>query len=253
VALAGDGGDPLLLPSTVPRQLGRAPALDVVRGVSSLLWRYRRVPLFGLRTRLRRRAHPTAAALPAWFSTALLRTYDPHARRREVEAEIALEGTRPEALQRMRAAWWPSMFEGLHPAVTGQPVEIRYPFFDRRVIALGLALPSYPWCIDKIVLREAMAGMLPESVRWRPKTPLPVDSVAIRPRWTVEQATSVLAAAPGIERFIDVRRFAAAVHPDRLLLDSEPGTLAAVSLAVWLTHAPALHEASARDVRVASA
>jgi asparagine synthase (glutamine-hydrolysing) len=38
-----------------------------------------------------------------------------------------------------------------------------------------LALPPFPWAFEKTLLREAMAGHLPESVRRRPKTPLSRD------------------------------------------------------------------------------
>jgi asparagine synthase (glutamine-hydrolysing) len=49
-------------------------------------------------------------------------------------------------------------------------IEARYPFFDRRLIELCLSLPagqklSQGWC--RSILRRAMAGILPESIRWR--------------------------------------------------------------------------------------
>ena len=89
-----------------------------------------------------------------------------------------------------------------------------------------------------------MAGLLPEEVRRRPKAPLPFDPVAIRRHLTVDDAVRLLAAAPGLERFVDAASFATAVAPGGLLLDAEPGTLAALSLALWLIHAPAAHAAS---------
>ena len=50
-------------------------------------------------------------------------------------------------------------------------VEARYPFFDRRLIELCLSLPArlklgQGW--TRLILRRAMEGILPESVRWRP-------------------------------------------------------------------------------------
>jgi len=50
-------------------------------------------------------------------------------------------------------------------------VEARYPFFDRRLIELCLSLPSrlklgQGW--TRLILRRAMEGILPETVRWRP-------------------------------------------------------------------------------------
>ncbi|HEX2779600.1 MAG TPA: asparagine synthase-related protein, partial [Gemmatimonadaceae bacterium] len=50
-------------------------------------------------------------------------------------------------------------------------VEARYPFFDRRLIEFCLALPDEQkldggW--TRLVLRRAMAGILPPDVQWRP-------------------------------------------------------------------------------------
>jgi asparagine synthase (glutamine-hydrolysing) len=49
-------------------------------------------------------------------------------------------------------------------------IEARYPFFDQRLIELCLSLPpeqklSQGWC--RSILRRAMAGLLPEAIRWR--------------------------------------------------------------------------------------
>jgi asparagine synthetase B (glutamine-hydrolysing) len=49
-------------------------------------------------------------------------------------------------------------------------IELRSPFSDRRLIEFALQMPieaklSIPWY--KYVLRQAVAGMLPENVRWR--------------------------------------------------------------------------------------
>jgi asparagine synthase (glutamine-hydrolysing) len=50
-------------------------------------------------------------------------------------------------------------------------IEPRNPFYDRRLVEYCLALPAsqklhHGW--TRIVLRRAMAGVLPEAVRWRP-------------------------------------------------------------------------------------
>ena len=238
VTLSGDGGDPLLLPATLQRHIGRMPALDVARGVWRLWTGYRKPPLLGLRSTWRRLRTPDAPP-PAWLAAPLRAAYDVDARRRDVEAAARVEKDvlRRESVRQLRSPWWPSLFESLHPAATRRPVEVRYPFFDRRVVDAALALPSYPWCIGKIALREATAGLLPDAIRLRPKTPFAGDPVGLRRKPSLEDAISILRSAPGIERFVDVPRFASTVRPSGLLLDDEPGTLAAVSLALWLTHA----------------
>jgi asparagine synthase (glutamine-hydrolysing) len=238
VALSGDGSDPLLLPATLPRHIGRMPAGDIARGVWRLWSGYRKPPLLGLRSTWRRLRTPDTPP-PAWLAAPLRAVYDVDARKREVKAAARVETDvlRRESVRQLRSPWWPSLFESLHPAATRRPVEIRYPFFDRRVVDAALALPSYPWCIGKIALREATAGLLPDAIRLRPKTPFAGNPVGLRRKPAFEDAVALLRSAPGIDRFVDVSRFAATVRPSGLLLDDEPGTLAAVSLALWLTHA----------------
>jgi asparagine synthase (glutamine-hydrolysing) len=41
-----------------------------------------------------------------------------------------------------------------------------------RVMKYLLALPPFPWFYQKMLVREAMVGKLPEAVRTRPKTPM---------------------------------------------------------------------------------
>ena len=236
VALCGDGGDPLLLPATLPRHVGRARPLETVRGVWRLWVGYRKPPLLGLRSTWRRLRTQEAAA-PPWLAAPLRAAYDAGTRRQEVETAARVEPgvLRREAVRQLRSPWWPSLFESLHPAATRRPVDVRYPFFDRRVVEAGLALPSYPWCVNKIVLREAMVDLLPDAVRLRPKTPFAADPVGLRRKTSLEEVVRIMQAAPGFERFVDVPTFAATVRPSGLLLDDEPGTLAALSLALWLT------------------
>jgi asparagine synthase (glutamine-hydrolysing) len=59
--------------------------------------------------------------------------------------------------------------------VTRCPLEVRHPFLDLRIVDYILALPPFPWTYQKSLLREAVAGRLPESVRTRPKTLLAGD------------------------------------------------------------------------------
>ena len=73
---------------------------------------------------------------------------------------------------------WTRMFEMNAPAVTRQPVEVRYPFLDLRVVEYVLSLPPYPFCLDKQLARAAMNGKLPAQILSRPKTPLAVDPAA---------------------------------------------------------------------------
>ena len=63
-------------------------------------------------------------------------------------------------------------YEFYDPGRTRAHVEFRHPMMDLRVVEFCLALPPYPWCARKSILREALRGVVPEEVRRRPKTPL---------------------------------------------------------------------------------
>lgn len=68
---------------------------------------------------------------------------------------------------------WDFLFRMESAATTRQPVEVRYPFLDVRLVNFLLAIPSMPWFFRKYLLRETMRGRLPEAIRLRPKTPFP--------------------------------------------------------------------------------
>ena len=234
VVLTGDGGDPLLMPSTVMAHIGHVPpstlAGDLVRA-----WRARITPPWGVRSMVRRWVSRTDD-VPGWLADELLDNFDPRARWREVWARRrASTGPRDRAVNEMMDPWWPSTFESLDPGATQRPVELRYPFFDVRLVSFALTLPSFPWCLNKQILREAMRGRLPASILARPKTPLAADPAGPRGRWTPQRAICLLEATPDVTRYIDIAKFRlATARHDSLLTDESPGTWAAISLAHWL-------------------
>jgi asparagine synthase (glutamine-hydrolysing) len=206
VVLTGDGGDPLLLPGAVVRHVGRVPALELGGGVWRTLRRGLWPPL-GLRSGSRRWARAGRVSMPPpWIADRLRRGSDLAARcARAYQRRAPWPEPRGESLSLLASSIWAQTFEAADPNSTALPVELRYPFFDARLVSLALSLPSYPWCISKTVLREAMAGWLPDVIRLRPKTPLAGDVLALR--------------------------------DEGLLTDRQPGTLAAAALAMWLNTA----------------
>ena len=68
-----------------------------------------------------------------------------------------------------------------------------------------------------------------------PKTPLAVVPEAFHGRWSVSAAVQALAAVPAIAQYVNIQKFEA-VRPEFLFTDCARGTLAAVSLAMWLRH-----------------
>ncbi len=236
VALTGDGGDPVLLPGAVVRHLGRMPRGELVRGV----WRTMRRSLWpplGLRSGLLRRAGAGRREPPPWLSARLRQACDVPARwTAHHDRRAPLQEPRGEALAVLTSPGWPQSFETADPNTTGLGVELRYPFFDARVVSLALSLPSYPWCVNKTVLREAMRGRLPDAIRLRPKTALAGDPVAAR-AWPLRSLVALLKATPAMEAYVDVGAFERTAHDDGLMTDRQPGTLAAAALATWLNTA----------------
>lgn len=188
VVLTGTGGDPLLYPSqsyfySLLRQgrWGNA-ATDAAR----YLVRQRRRPPLYLRTWLRHRLGDPPAPPP----------FPRHVLRPSLERELDLEARwrryaglprwehvrRPEAHHMLAWGYWPWLFEQEQPQVTGIPLMVRRPFFDLRLVRHALALPPFPWMVDKLILREAMRGRLPDDVRTRPKAPLAGDPAGERLR-----------------------------------------------------------------------
>src|SRR5205807_2476296 len=107
-----------------------------------------------------------------------------------------------------------------------------------RLLDFVTRIPQFPWLADKRILREATAGLLPDTVRRRPKTPL----VAARRRGTDETSLRRLAEfireVPQADEYLDRTRLA-----DELLAWSDTGEMGqnwsltnALGLVHWLAH-----------------
>ena len=70
--------------------------------------------------------------------------------------------------------FWPSIplaLEGLNKAAAAYTLEIRHPFWDKRLIEFCLSVPTQQKIVGgwtRMILRRAMAGVLPQEVQWRP-------------------------------------------------------------------------------------
>jgi asparagine synthase (glutamine-hydrolysing) len=120
---------------------------------------------------------PTAPAFPKWIAPEFARRVNLEARWNEVgsHATRLQHPINPSAHASLDLPQWSGLFEHENPGVTRFPVEVRHPFLDLRIMNYLLALPPFPWFYEKMLLRAAMAGRLPETVRLRPKTPLAGD------------------------------------------------------------------------------
>jgi asparagine synthase (glutamine-hydrolysing) len=111
---------------------------------------------------------------PGWLEPDFARRLNLQDRSREW-SELPAERPHPilpKAHASLALPHWSSMFELENAGVTRCAVEVRHPFLDLRIVNFMLALPPFPLFFQKQLLREAVAGRLPESVRMRRKAPL---------------------------------------------------------------------------------
>ncbi len=120
---------------------------------------------------------PTVRAFPKWIAPEFARRVNIEARWKEMGngTTQARHPVNPAAYASLEIPQWSNLFEHENAGVTRFPVEVRHPFLDLRIVNYLLALPPFPWFYQKMLLRTAMAGRLPEAVRLRPKTPLAGD------------------------------------------------------------------------------
>ncbi len=120
-------------------------------------------------------------------------------------------------------------------------IEARHPFIDKRLVEFCLALPweqkvHQGW--SKIVLRRAMAGYLPEEVRWRPDKEDLVNEFG-RPWFASTQKLMEEVITHHLERineYININACLKAYHRYRTqgTLDDAYKVWQAVTLALWL-------------------
>ena len=119
------------------------------------------------------RNDPTAPIYPRWLEPDFARRLNLKDRAKEW-SELSLSRPHPilpKAHASLSLPCWSTLFEQENPGVTRCPVEVRHPFLDLRVVNFLMALPSFPLFFEKRLLREVVAGKLPEGTRTRPKTP----------------------------------------------------------------------------------
>ena len=115
-----------------------------------------------------------APPLPRWLNPRFAERCGLKDRWRQAHADshASHHRLRSDAARRLATSPWPWYFETFDAGETGVPVEARYPFLDMRVVEYLLAIPPFPWFVDKHILRRAMHGSLPDVVLRRPKQPL---------------------------------------------------------------------------------
>lgn len=186
VVLTGEGGDVFLRASSsyLPalyneRQFGR-----LVKDFCRHLLMHRQLSGMGMGAWLRQlfeKKHPKrywSMAYPDWVNPAFASRLNLSARWEQINLKPKpVHPRRPEAYAGMTDPCWATFFEEYDAGVFLLPVEVRHPLFDVRLVNYSMRLPSLPWCVNKELMRASMCGVLPESVRRRPKAPVAASMV----------------------------------------------------------------------------
>lgn len=242
VLFSGEGGDNLMDFQMWPyagdlRRRGEWRRL--VTEVANYLW-VRPFPWRGLRARALRvlRKDPGQPVYPNWLAPEFSRRVHLAERWKE-QNEIAKSWVahpiHPRGHGSLSLPQWTHMFEQEDPGATGFPVETCYPFLDLRMVNYLLAIPPFPWFFKKMLLRETMAGRLPERVRTRPKTPLQGDPVLARIESTGNKQWEKLLLSVDSDRYID--RSALKIPHARMNQEQVSSYLRPYCLNIWLQSA----------------
>jgi asparagine synthase (glutamine-hydrolysing) len=188
VALTGNGGDDILLGNAWPylrNLLSRFRFAEVVQSFGTYFVRHGMLPPMraGIRTRLRRwiGIRGGEEIYPPWLNPKYEREYGLKERWQELQRTTKSEHPlHPGGHALLSGPFWPGVLESENAFRTEAATETRAPLLDNRLLRFLLRIPPVPWCANKELLRRASAGLLPEEIRRRPKSPLTVDSVQLQ-------------------------------------------------------------------------
>lgn len=210
VLLCGEGADNLL-------DFQMWPYLDDLRRngewqrllteLANYFW-IRPFPWRGIRTQVKRIIgnDPGMPVFPQWLNREFLQRANLKARWKELCEHPVRPSSHPivpNAHASLSLPQWTQMFEQENAGVTPFPLEVRYPFLDLRIVNYLLAIPPFPWFFQKMLLREAMTGRLPEGVRVRPKTPLQDDPVSAQLQKTGAKRVNQMHWSEDSNRFVE--------------------------------------------------
>lgn len=248
VALTGHGGDSGLRPSGASSLSALPPRWwwSTLQELARWTRRHHRPPPLGLRSILTGRDGGWSPPFPTWIEPEAMQRLRLHERWQAVhgpEARSAGVGTggrlrslRDEARRDLTSPIWPNVFWRHDAEALSLPLDVRHPWFDLRVVRYLAGVPSFPWCLDKEILRRAMVGILAEPVRRRAKsgaTRSPVSSLILRE--TEECWRRHLEVAEVLEGLVvleDLRRVVEA--RERLLEHEMPWITRPLCLGYWL-------------------
>lgn len=197
VVLYGEGSDNLMHFQMWPYVADLRRRGEWKRALTDLSWYFwrRPFPWRGIRSRFQRffGKDPFKQLFPSWIEPEFASRMNLEARWKQCSAQLVPpmeHPIHPKGHASMFLPQWTHMFELQNAGVTRLPLEVRYPFLDLRLVDFLLALPPFPFFFQKTLIRDAMAGRLPEKVLLRPKKPLQsdplVEHVKNSHEWTKE-------------------------------------------------------------------
>jgi asparagine synthase (glutamine-hydrolysing) len=175
---------------------------DLAQYVVAHGWSCPRALISSLKRRIERRTRrPT---YPSWLETRFAASANLPGRWAQTSDEQpSVRTSRRRSHQDLSGPYWAWMFEKWDPGVTGVAIDVRHPFFDRRLAEFFLAIPPIPWCLNKRLIRLGAKGLLPEAIRRRRKVPLSRDPLPLALRRNAEPwAPDHVNVAPQLRRYI---------------------------------------------------
>lgn len=214
-ALSGYDGDALLEPPSIRPLLRAFSPWRVLRDALRFRLRYGRRPFLSVRG-LWSRPHMPVRQWP-WLRAR------PPLSGAHTPTDDAIISARPEMIATLRAPVWEHIFESSDAGFSRILLDVRFPFLDRRLIELVLAVPPIPWLQRKLILRDSMRDRLPDAVRTRPKTAFSGYFAGRLTQLDARQRASAWLPSeePALTQFVDV-----ALLPSRLPLEDVEQSLA---------------------------
>ncbi|SRR6266404_132170 len=201
------------------------------------IWSRHQLPPIGFRTLLKRLigTYPRKAFCPEWIDASFSERVNLQERWKQFTSESAkAHPTRPYAFRVLNSTSWAPLFESYDAGLSRLTFEMRHPMIDVRLVEYLLSIPPIPWCVNKEILRVAMAGKLPKVVLNRPKTPLAGDPSLYLVEKSSVRFVDNFEPVPRLSKFVDLNarpQLAGEQNSDRLWTNLRP-----FGLNYWLLH-----------------
>lgn len=189
--------------------------------------------------------HPSAGVLPSLLADGFKQRqgFDQRARALIHTKRSCLRNAREKHWEMINFPLYAHALEVADKSSAAFQVEARYPFFDRRILELCLSLPARQKLSDgwtRSILRRAMKGVLPETVRWRPSkanlSPNFYTTLLDRDRQLLDSV--IFGDASELEPYVNIssmrQAYEAYSQSPLARHDESVNLFSAVNLAIWL-------------------